>query len=565
MISIFLLQAPLKAASPIMIAQVQAGSSNGASQEFASLYNSGSVAVDITYWCLLYNSSLSKPGCIIPPDTQTTLWLKPGGFTMFASADFVTANTGFNPTAAPAFIPGLSDTNGQLTLLDASKTIVDQMTWTKKPIVGNIYQRGSIVVPGGEPVTNIETNGWGQAPLTLPPNNGLEEVITPIYVCPNLGSDLISIPPGFEVDENGSCFVDEGPNISGIQITVPSGFHKDMQDECKVNVAPITITEVLPNASGVDTGKEFVELYNAGDEVVSLQNYKLFVGPNYENSYIFPSGTSISAHSYMIFSDTELGFVLPNTSTKLKLETTDGQVVSEVPPYVNPPDDMSWSLINNTWQFTNRSSPGNNNLASYEPVPGRGEGEVFEDCPIGKYRNPETNRCRNFEDGANSLTPCAADQVRNPDTNRCRSILTSGNTLASCSPGQTRNPETNRCRGSAATSSATLTPCGSGQERNPETNRCRKIGSSSSSSLKSCPAGQERNATTNRCRKKANSELEKTVKDIEAPQEGSQTGWLLAAGAITGFGGYGVWEWRSEIAIFFRKMRSLLAKNPPTD
>lgn len=97
-------------------------------------------------------------------------------------------------------------------------------------------------------------------------------------------------------------------------------------------------------------------------------------------------------------------------------------------------------------------------------------------CPAGKYRNPETNRCRSLEDAVSELAACEEGKERNPLTNRCRSIATllASATLAPCDEGQERNPATNRCRkvSSAATS---LVPCASGQERNPETNRCRKI------------------------------------------------------------------------------------------
>lgn len=168
---------------------------------------------------------------------------------------------------------------------------------------------------------------------------------------------------------------------------------------------------------------------------------------------------------------------------------------------------------------------------------GSGDDEELPACPAGKYRNPETNRCRNIESDT-GLKPCAADQIRNPETNRCRSIFASDSGLTPCKPGQTRNPDTNRCRSNASAAGV----------------------------LKACAANQERNPETNRCRKKATSQTASTeVKDIESKMQADRGGWLLAGTAGIGLASYGMAEWREEIALGLRRFRSLLGKNPPTD
>jgi hypothetical protein len=100
------------------------------------------------------------------------------------------------------------------------------------------------------------------------------------------------------------------------------------------------------------------------------------------------------------------------------------------------------------------------------------DGQTLEPCPVGKYRNPETNRCKNLQLSTAVLASCAVGQVRNPETNRCRSIATLAASLIPCRADQERNPETNRCRNIA---SSVQNSCQEGYERNPETNRCRKI------------------------------------------------------------------------------------------
>jgi hypothetical protein len=92
---------------------------------------------------------------------------------------------------------------------------------------------------------------------------------------------------------------------------------------------------------------------------------------------------------------------------------------------------------------------------------------------VGKVINPATGNCINlFEDEA--LPDCPAGKFRNPETNRCKSYETLTSILAACAEGYYRNPETNRCK-KITKATATLTPCKEGYERNPETNRCRQI------------------------------------------------------------------------------------------
>lgn len=120
------------------------------------------------------------------------------------------------------------------------------------------------------------------------------------------------------------------------------------------------------------------------------------------------------------------------------------------------------------WQWTSTPQPYGENLIT-EPI------LALQECPDGKYRNPETGRCRTIEEAVNALAACDEGSERNPVTNRCRRIALAGtSTLTPCLEGQERNPATNRCR-SIAKAVAELLPCDEGYERNPATNRCRKV------------------------------------------------------------------------------------------
>lgn len=185
--------------------------------------------------------------------------------------------------------------------------------------------------------------------------------------------------------------------------------------------------------------------------------------------------------------------------------------------------DQSWALNSETgeWQWATPNPLGSNQFP--EVVEQALVSSATTTCPAGKYRNPETNRCRSIEDAVSELATCDEGKERNPVTNRCRSVVsTAATTLAPCDEGQERNPATNRCR-SVLAASQTLTPCKEGYERNPATNRCRK----SSAVVSAVGAVAEQAA-------------------IQKGGGSLLTSALLVTAGI-GAVGYGVYEWRSEL------------------
>jgi hypothetical protein len=195
--------------------------------------------------------------------------------------------------------------------------------------------------------------------------------------------------------------------------------------------------------------------------------------------------------------------------------------------------DKSWALdeTDGTWKWAT-PSPTGPNVFPQVLAAGMGSGLDTSECPAGKYRNPETNRCRSIEEAVSALTVCEEGKERNPVTNRCRSVAT--------------------------TTSASLTPCGEGEERNPSTNRCRKV-ASSSGSLTPCQLGYERNPETNRCRKATGvGALSSPAAVAMESSGGSVLKNALIVTAGLGALGYGFYEWRSEIGRAARRVVTLV-------
>ncbi|CAN5408057.1 hypothetical protein BH10PAT4_BH10PAT4_5120 [soil metagenome] len=347
-------------------------------------------------------------------------------------------------------------------------------------------------------------------------------------VCLNISGLQMSVPNGMDSDSSGYCFNrDFCSNFSGTQLTIPHGFEQN-GTTCVLSLPLPLLTELLPNAAGDDSGHEFIEVYNPSDNSIDANFLQLLVGSNLEQTYHFPTGTTLLPRIYAVFYNNDISFTLVNTTSRVSLQTIDKIKISQTDAYDNPADANSWALIDGTWKLTNQPTPTAENLPSV----------VIKD---------------NTDVTSSGLQPCAPNQYRSLDTNRCRLIVTAGSTLTPCKDGQYRSEVTNRCRSIAADVSL-LTTCDTNQYRNPETNRCKLI-ESSSSTLTACVEGQERNPDTNRCRNSTKSVPAVGFAVEPIPDSESTTvGWWAVGGVCAIALGYGVWEWRQEFLNLIRRI-----------
>lgn len=549
----------------LVISEVQMGGSGAGTtaEEYISVYNNSTTPIDITNICLQYSTynkvDFSPPttiACALPSDIYTKLFLPAKSSLVAASNEFVNKQpVGYY--ADLVFTGGIlsgSSTGGHIRVVDSNGQEIDKVGYgsavnpetapalfTPNNVDNRSIQRVGTTTKQD---TNNNAIDFTQFPIAVYQQGSVYKEVIEVDVCPNIEGIQTTMPAGYLADSNGNCQKDVCANLDNLQVVIPDGYESLDGINCTAippENATLLITELLPNSASYDTGNEFIEIYNPNDRAISLKGYNLQLGPSFSKNYPLPADQTIAAKSYKAFSDIQTGLVLPNSSGFVRLIAPDGNTVSTTDIYSEPGEDMAWVLLNDAWQYTNQPTPSVANLPSLAGGSGGdSEGTITDltSCPAGKYRNPETNRCKSVKSD-DGLKPCAVDQVRNLETNRCRSIF--------------------------STTSLNLTPCSAGQERNPETNRCRKIGSTTASSLKPCAANQERNPATNRCRNKsASSAAAKAVRDIESQTVADRGGWFLAGSASLGLAGYGVAEWRSEIATGLRRFSALLGKNPPS-
>lgn len=520
--------APSHAASTtLVIAQIQAGASSAEpvapTQEFISVYNNSTQDVDVTGWCLANKSSVNF-ACVAPSIAGQKLYISSHQYMIIASDSFVTHHPGLTPdvifqttNATSGSLTGSADT---VTLKDSANGVVDSVQWTASLSGGTVLQRSAAT----SLVNLIDTDviaDFVKLQGVIMSTSGLYEVVTVTDQCRNIDDVQAAIPDGYIQDVEGQCFIDICLNLDGLQADIPEEYYLRGIGECVYDYALLRITEMLPNVSGSDVDHEFIELYNPTNRVVKLINYQLKVG---SKLYDFPVG-SIGPSEYKTFYNNEIGFTLTNTTLIVTLLADDGSVIDQPVSYDAPAEDMAWALLDQLWQYSNQPTPGSENHGSVIQV----EEKVEESMP-------------------RQLTPCATNQYRHPETNRCRLLVTLASTVTACKDGQYRSEETNRCR-TIALAGGTLTPCREDQYRSEETNRCRNL-ATAASTLTPCKDNQYRSEETNRCRNIVAAAVPASGFAVEPVAESAKTfvGWWALGGVVTLALGYGVWEWRREIA-----------------
>ena len=474
----------------VVISQLQTGGSGTgtASQEFIEIYNNSATDTNITNWYLTYSSASDASQSTVyrlnAPDAQTTLWLRAKMHALFVSPDYKTA-TGVSGDGLFGYTNGMSGTAGHVRLFDGVGVEQDKVAWgsttvTPSEVTAGAPQGGKSLQRIGAELLQDTDNSMADFIVTAPVlhTSGVYEVVTIIDVCSNIDGAQPVMPSGYLLDSQGECQPDSCVNIPGLQTSVPAGYDTDnagnciQHDECSNlegiqivipenmirgngndclwDIAPLWLTELLPNAIGDDTGNEFIEIYNPDQKVVDLSLYSLKVGANGEKTVAFPASSTVMPGEYRVFSDKQLGVTFVNTNGRVALESVDGVIHSDSGVYGAAPEGQSWAFINDAWQYTNRPTPGTPNLVSHisETVD---DANVPAPCPAGKYRNPLTNRCRSVEADVSVLATCDEGQYRSEETNRCRNVTTTS-TQKPCKDNQYRSEETNRCRNMTATS-----------------------------------------------------------------------------------------------------------------
>lgn len=597
----------------LVISQIKLGDFDSAKNEFIEIYNNSDIDVEITNWCLYYQSlslTSKKLGCFTAETVASHVFLPARTYAMSTSTEqalldpFLISDLVFSAT--------LSGAGGYVYLSDTLDVEIDKIGWNTlvgvgdfaaASLPGEVISRKQIEIIQSEEDnlievpsvmlqdTNVNIDDFEISPLRdtyvfgqiyelddLCPNLvDIQVSLTNLYqdefgdcfeiidLCPNLDEIQLLIPAGYDLDEFGDCVTDICFNLDGIQSSLPEGMMLD-GDNC-------LDIDLCPNLDEIQAAiPEKYYLNDFGDCMLKLIKLRINeLLPNVDgiddgNEFIElfnPNDFAVDLDNYIFRTD-------PLSEKFYRLQV--GAVILANSYYVIYNSESSFTLKNTTggvWLYL-----ADDQLVDSVQYENPDEDEAWAYIDEGwSY----TNRVTAGEMNLNYLTkpvamtsekvdefePCGPNQYRNPETNRCKNIVATSSVLVPCKEGQYRSEETNRCR-NIVSDVVSYIPCDEGEERNPETNRCRKITTSvlGATTLEPCPEGQERNPETNRCRKVVSDvpEVAYAIEPIEYKGGSETLVWSVGAVSLLAVS-YGVWEWRIEIARGFRKVKSFASRN----
>ncbi|MFZ1992466.1 MAG: lamin tail domain-containing protein, partial [Solirubrobacteraceae bacterium] len=195
--------------SPVVINEIQTGSTTTPNQQFVELYNPGASAVDVSDWQLQYQDALvprrgGAPTVLatIPKGTS----LAAGGYYLIGGAGYVSSSA--QPPSGVAFVSksrdALSGIGGGVGLVDAGGSVVDSVGWGVEDNEGfapSAFRRTSDVF-----VQNCAAQANGVVPTVTTPtlSSRISAHPTPPSI-PN-GDSLVRLPNGQDTGSNCDDF-----------------------------------------------------------------------------------------------------------------------------------------------------------------------------------------------------------------------------------------------------------------------------------------------------------------------------------------------------------------------
>ncbi len=308
----------------ILIAEVQTETVASASEESIVLVNNAAKAIDLSGWRVQYFSAGAAD--FSTPTRNIAL-----GGTLIPHDTFLIASSGYRSgEAAASFGATLAAAGGHIRLVSGSGATEVQH---------DLFGWGTAAHPEG---TAVPAASKGQK-YTRKTNQ--------------YGTYLDTDNNDADFD-NGTAAADTGtpPEQSTDAPSVTPG-------------GALEITELLPDPASpaTDAESEFIELFNASSESVTLAGLKLQTGSSYSYSYTFKEGT-IAPGAYAVFYAPLTKLTLSNSGGQARLVDTDGAVISETASYGKAIAGSSWTLYESEWQWSGSPTPGAVNAAPTEPT-----------------------------------------------------------------------------------------------------------------------------------------------------------------------------------------------------
>ncbi|MDO8240539.1 MAG: lamin tail domain-containing protein [Candidatus Moranbacteria bacterium] len=294
----------------IIISAVQT-SGQTANDDFIELYNNTCADIELTNWKIKRRTASGSESII--GSLKNTI---PGkGYFLWKN---ISANSVGNPDYATTSY-SLSD-NYSIALFDSTNAQVDALTW------------GNNLLPFADtPYYPLNLKAFETILRNLSDETSIQ-----LNYAPKNSSVL-------KTEELSSCTI-EDPAPDPIDPS-PAEIYSDQ----------LRLNEILPNPKDDETTGEFIELYNAEDFPIDLENWGL--QDSSDTQFIFPAGYIIGANDYLTIYRDIFRFALNNSGQEdIYLLNPNGDTVSEI-TYENAKENVSFSFDEADWKWTKYLTP----------------------------------------------------------------------------------------------------------------------------------------------------------------------------------------------------------------
>ncbi len=391
------------------------------SKEWVELHNASSAPINLTDW--KFNDGANHL-LNIPPEKggQGSMVIPPGGFAILTddAATFLRDHPGFPGTVIDT-VMSLTNTSKTISLINTSGAIVDTLTYQntwgadgngytleKKNVLGlndgTNWQESS--VPGGTPGAPYTVEN--QAPIIENQDPVSDEASEPVSSpAPPATTNAANAPPAIAAtvtktraavgetltfdasdtyDPNGGTLTfrwdfGDGTTLPGETVThsyTKTGTYTvtilvndgalEAYDTLSLAItepyyaSTVFINEILPNSSGADSEGEWIEVMNESGELVDLSAWQLDDSEGGSNPFVFPPGTVITAHSFLVFTRPQTKIALNNDKDEVRLIWPNGRVLHEV-TYEKSKEGWSAARFGMEWEWTSTPTSGSTNVA----------------------------------------------------------------------------------------------------------------------------------------------------------------------------------------------------------
>lgn len=302
-------------------------------KEWVEIYNAGLAKIDLSGWRLVEGAGLI---------TKLTGEILPGGYRAFDKSN-------------------LNNSGDIIILKNPAGEIVDQVVygdWNDGNLSDNALAPTdpySLIRKNLSVDTNVDSVDFV---ITKIPTKGLANIYSPIVEESTAVETLTPVIEERSMSETESVSAAMPKAIDVTEeITTPVTF--------EITVPKIRINEILPNPVGSDTGSEWIELYNDGNEAVNLAGWSLDDEEGGSAPFTIKEQVMIPAKGYAIFSNEQTKLILNNTADKVRLFDANKKLLDEI-SYSEVFEGQSYAYFPNGWRWTEALTPQSENSLSFK-------------------------------------------------------------------------------------------------------------------------------------------------------------------------------------------------------